>query len=202
MKSAKRSAIAFLVIFLYCLLLYVSKCVSKITVLQIIPLWCHKNGLIYFSKFSSLLSSLPFFFYKFSSHPLLFLWKFDRDSSWHRWADEHHRLAGEQRGKLLQRPHHSDIPSGTLVPEVDPSSSKPSRLWMCQMNPSGFLWCGTLFNSVYFVNLIIKTNKGRIECNSLDSDNGLSLGKTDCTIDRPIFRSNTKVGQLVVLFHR
>lgn len=47
---------------------------------------------------------------------------------------------------------------------------------------------------------LFDSNKGRIECNSLDSDNGLSRGKTDCTIDRPIFRSNTKVGQLVVLF--
>lgn len=35
--------------------------------------------------------------------------------------------------------------------------------------------------------------QGRIECNSLDSEDGLSLGKTDCTIDKPIFKSNTQV---------
>ena len=35
--------------------------------------------------------------------------------------------------------------------------------------------------------------KGRIECNSLDSGAGLSQGKTDCTIDKPIFKSNAKV---------
>ncbi|XP_062298679.1 integrin alpha-M-like isoform X2 [Scomber scombrus] len=35
--------------------------------------------------------------------------------------------------------------------------------------------------------------KGRIECNSLDSGAGLSQGRTDCTIDKPIFKSNAKV---------
>ncbi|XP_061160677.1 integrin alpha-M-like [Syngnathus typhle] len=33
--------------------------------------------------------------------------------------------------------------------------------------------------------------KGRIECSSLDSEAGLSRGKTDCTIDKPILRSNS-----------
>ncbi|XP_019739016.1 integrin alpha-M-like isoform X2 [Hippocampus comes] len=33
--------------------------------------------------------------------------------------------------------------------------------------------------------------QGRIECNSLDSESGLSRGKTDCTVDKPILRSNT-----------
>uniref|UniRef100_A0A3Q3NCF3 Integrin alpha-M-like n=1 Tax=Labrus bergylta TaxID=56723 RepID=A0A3Q3NCF3_9LABR len=35
--------------------------------------------------------------------------------------------------------------------------------------------------------------QGRIECNSLDSEDGLSRGKTDCTIDQPIFKSGTTV---------
>lgn len=34
--------------------------------------------------------------------------------------------------------------------------------------------------------------KGRIECNSLDSEDGVTRGRTDCTIDKPIFRSNTQ----------
>ncbi|XP_042253307.1 integrin alpha-M-like [Thunnus maccoyii] len=34
--------------------------------------------------------------------------------------------------------------------------------------------------------------QGRIECKSLDSGAGLSQGKTDCTIDKPIFKSNAK----------
>ncbi|XP_044193380.1 integrin alpha-M-like [Thunnus albacares] len=34
--------------------------------------------------------------------------------------------------------------------------------------------------------------QGRIECNSLDSGADLSQGKTDCTIDKPIFKSNAK----------
>uniref|UniRef100_A0A3B4H4Y4 Integrin alpha-M-like n=1 Tax=Pundamilia nyererei TaxID=303518 RepID=A0A3B4H4Y4_9CICH len=34
--------------------------------------------------------------------------------------------------------------------------------------------------------------QGRIECNSLDSEDGLSRGRTDCTIDKPIFKSKTK----------
>ncbi|XP_034716994.1 integrin alpha-X-like [Etheostoma cragini] len=34
--------------------------------------------------------------------------------------------------------------------------------------------------------------QGRIECNSLDSEDGLTRGKTDCTVDKPIFKSNTK----------
>uniref|UniRef100_A0A3Q1IY12 VWFA domain-containing protein n=1 Tax=Anabas testudineus TaxID=64144 RepID=A0A3Q1IY12_ANATE len=34
--------------------------------------------------------------------------------------------------------------------------------------------------------------KGRIDCNSLDSENGLSRGKTECTVDRPIFKSGAK----------
>ncbi|XP_054611751.1 integrin alpha-M-like isoform X2 [Dunckerocampus dactyliophorus] len=34
--------------------------------------------------------------------------------------------------------------------------------------------------------------QGRIECNSLDSEAGISRGKTDCAIDKPIFRSNAK----------
>uniref|UniRef100_A0AAZ1Y426 VWFA domain-containing protein n=1 Tax=Oreochromis aureus TaxID=47969 RepID=A0AAZ1Y426_OREAU len=33
----------------------------------------------------------------------------------------------------------------------------------------------------------------RIECNPLDSEDGLSRGRTDCTIDKPIFKSKTKV---------
>ncbi|XP_034563343.1 LOW QUALITY PROTEIN: integrin alpha-M-like [Notolabrus celidotus] len=34
--------------------------------------------------------------------------------------------------------------------------------------------------------------RGRIECNSLDSEDGLSRGQTDCTIDQPIFKSRTE----------
>ncbi|XP_042071716.1 integrin alpha-M isoform X1 [Haplochromis burtoni] len=34
--------------------------------------------------------------------------------------------------------------------------------------------------------------QGRIECNSMDSEDGLSQGRTDCTIDKPIFKSKTK----------
>ncbi|XP_071395803.1 integrin alpha-M-like [Centroberyx affinis] len=34
--------------------------------------------------------------------------------------------------------------------------------------------------------------QGRVECNSLDSEDGLTRGKSDCTIDKPIFKSNTK----------
>ncbi|XP_056882798.1 integrin alpha-X-like isoform X1 [Takifugu flavidus] len=35
--------------------------------------------------------------------------------------------------------------------------------------------------------------QGRIECNSVDSEDELQRGKTDCTIDKPIFKSNSKV---------
>ncbi|XP_076615332.1 integrin alpha-M-like isoform X2 [Chaetodon auriga] len=35
--------------------------------------------------------------------------------------------------------------------------------------------------------------QGRIECNSLDSEGALWRGRTECTIDKPIFKSNTKV---------
>ncbi|XP_070846573.1 integrin alpha-M [Chaetodon trifascialis] len=35
--------------------------------------------------------------------------------------------------------------------------------------------------------------QGRIECNSLDSESALLRGRTECTIDKPIFKSNTKV---------
>ncbi|KAL3967678.1 trace amine associated receptor [Sarotherodon galilaeus] len=34
--------------------------------------------------------------------------------------------------------------------------------------------------------------QGRIECKSLDSEEGLSRGRTDCTIDKPIFKSKTE----------
>ncbi|XP_044033536.1 integrin alpha-M-like [Siniperca chuatsi] len=34
--------------------------------------------------------------------------------------------------------------------------------------------------------------QGRIECNSLDSEDGLSRGKTDCIVDKPIFKSKSK----------
>ncbi|XP_041818025.1 integrin alpha-M-like [Chelmon rostratus] len=34
--------------------------------------------------------------------------------------------------------------------------------------------------------------QGRIECNSLDSEGALLRGRTDCTIDKPIFKGNTK----------
>ncbi|XP_037611592.1 integrin alpha-M-like [Sebastes umbrosus] len=34
--------------------------------------------------------------------------------------------------------------------------------------------------------------QGRIECNSLDSEDGVTPGKTDCTVDKPILKSNTK----------
>ncbi|XP_075312870.1 integrin alpha-M-like isoform X1 [Odontesthes bonariensis] len=34
--------------------------------------------------------------------------------------------------------------------------------------------------------------QGRIECNSLDSEDGVTRGKTDCSIDKPIFKSKSK----------
>ncbi|XP_071764788.1 integrin alpha-M-like [Centroberyx gerrardi] len=34
--------------------------------------------------------------------------------------------------------------------------------------------------------------QGRVECNSLDSEDGLTRGKSDCTIDKPIFKNNAK----------
>uniref|UniRef100_A0A8C6LRR0 VWFA domain-containing protein n=1 Tax=Nothobranchius furzeri TaxID=105023 RepID=A0A8C6LRR0_NOTFU len=34
--------------------------------------------------------------------------------------------------------------------------------------------------------------QGRIECNSLDSEDGVARGKTDCSVDKPIFKSNSK----------
>ncbi|KAL3967672.1 hypothetical protein ACER0C_029705 [Sarotherodon galilaeus] len=41
------------------------------------------------------------------------------------------------------------------------------------------------------------SQQGRIECNSLDSEDGLSRGRTDCTIDKPIFKSKTKASFIV-----
>ncbi|XP_074520014.1 integrin alpha-M-like [Halichoeres trimaculatus] len=34
--------------------------------------------------------------------------------------------------------------------------------------------------------------QGSIECNSLDSEDGISRGKTECTVDQPIFKSNAE----------
>ncbi|KAM4623967.1 integrin alpha-M-like [Polymixia lowei] len=34
--------------------------------------------------------------------------------------------------------------------------------------------------------------QGRVDCRSLDSEDGLSRGMSDCTIDKPIFKSNSK----------
>nr|XP_024659327.1 integrin alpha-M-like [Maylandia zebra] len=39
--------------------------------------------------------------------------------------------------------------------------------------------------------------QGRIECNSLDSEDGLSQGMTGCTIDKPIFKSKTEASFIV-----
>ncbi|XP_063337382.1 integrin alpha-M-like isoform X2 [Pelmatolapia mariae] len=39
--------------------------------------------------------------------------------------------------------------------------------------------------------------QGRIECNSVDSEDGLSQGRTDCTIDKPIFKNRTEVSFIV-----
>ncbi|XP_019218194.1 integrin alpha-M isoform X4 [Oreochromis niloticus] len=41
------------------------------------------------------------------------------------------------------------------------------------------------------------SQQGRIECKSLDSEEGLSRGRTDCTIDKPIFKSQTKASFIV-----
>ncbi|GLD57419.1 integrin alpha-M-like protein [Lates japonicus] len=38
----------------------------------------------------------------------------------------------------------------------------------------------------------ITSLQGRIECNSVDSEDGLSRGKTESTIDKPIFKSRAK----------
>ncbi|XP_042363353.1 integrin alpha-X-like [Plectropomus leopardus] len=35
--------------------------------------------------------------------------------------------------------------------------------------------------------------QGRIVCNSLDSEDAVTRGKTDCSIEKPIFKANTKV---------
>ncbi|XP_076743570.1 integrin alpha-M isoform X2 [Maylandia zebra] len=39
--------------------------------------------------------------------------------------------------------------------------------------------------------------QGRIGCNSLDSEDGLSRGRTDCTIHKPIFKNKTKASFIV-----
>uniref|UniRef100_A0A667X2I5 Integrin, alpha M (complement component 3 receptor 3 subunit) n=1 Tax=Myripristis murdjan TaxID=586833 RepID=A0A667X2I5_9TELE len=36
------------------------------------------------------------------------------------------------------------------------------------------------------------TLQGRVECNSLDSEDGLIRGQSDCTIDKPIFKTNAQ----------
>ncbi|XP_062415861.1 integrin alpha-M-like isoform X1 [Pungitius pungitius] len=36
------------------------------------------------------------------------------------------------------------------------------------------------------------TLQGRIECSSLDSEDGVTRGKTDCTVDKPILKSDSK----------
>uniref|UniRef100_A0A668RN91 VWFA domain-containing protein n=1 Tax=Oreochromis aureus TaxID=47969 RepID=A0A668RN91_OREAU len=41
------------------------------------------------------------------------------------------------------------------------------------------------------------SQQGRIECNSVDSEDGLSRGRTDCTIDKPIFKSKTEASFIV-----
>ncbi|XP_039472530.1 integrin alpha-M-like [Oreochromis aureus] len=41
------------------------------------------------------------------------------------------------------------------------------------------------------------SQQGRIECNSVDSEDGSSRGRTDCTIDKPIFKSKTKASFIV-----
>ncbi|XP_037546807.1 integrin alpha-M-like [Nematolebias whitei] len=38
---------------------------------------------------------------------------------------------------------------------------------------------------------------GRIECNSLDSEDGETKGKTDCTVDKPIFKSDSMASFIV-----
>ncbi|XP_027901433.1 integrin alpha-D-like [Xiphophorus couchianus] len=37
----------------------------------------------------------------------------------------------------------------------------------------------------------VKSEKGRIECNSVDSEDGVTKGKTVCSVDKPIFKSNS-----------
>ncbi|XP_034147980.1 integrin alpha-M [Esox lucius] len=37
------------------------------------------------------------------------------------------------------------------------------------------------------------TIQGKVECNSIDSEHGVTWGKSDCTINKPIFKSNSKV---------
>uniref|UniRef100_A0A6Q2WSJ0 VWFA domain-containing protein n=1 Tax=Esox lucius TaxID=8010 RepID=A0A6Q2WSJ0_ESOLU len=37
------------------------------------------------------------------------------------------------------------------------------------------------------------TIQGRVECNSMDSEHGVTPGQSDCVINKPIFRSNSKV---------
>uniref|UniRef100_A0A3P8XW53 VWFA domain-containing protein n=1 Tax=Esox lucius TaxID=8010 RepID=A0A3P8XW53_ESOLU len=36
------------------------------------------------------------------------------------------------------------------------------------------------------------TIQGKVECNSIDSEHGVTWGKSDCTINKPIFKSNSK----------
>ncbi|XP_005448389.1 integrin alpha-X [Oreochromis niloticus] len=41
------------------------------------------------------------------------------------------------------------------------------------------------------------SQQGRIECNSVDGEDSFSQGRTDCTIDKPIFKSKTKASFIV-----
>ncbi|XP_035998461.1 integrin alpha-M [Fundulus heteroclitus] len=43
--------------------------------------------------------------------------------------------------------------------------------------------------------------QGRIECNSLDSEDGVTRGQTDCSVDKPIFKSNSVAVFVVAYGH-
>ncbi|XP_062388574.1 integrin alpha-X-like [Sardina pilchardus] len=60
---------------------------------------------------------------------------------------------------------------------------------------------GTRVSLSYPVGLSYRTftkSQGRVECTSLDSTDGVTLGKTDCSIDRPILQAGDKAVFVVV----
>lgn len=141
-----------------------------------------------------ILPSLDFFI-KFTSLPLLFL-SAESSSEVQVGIDELMNITVS----LENSEENSYNTHVILTYPAGLSYRKLTILQVSQGSPSGFLGYRTVFDFSVFC--AFDLNKGRIECNSLDSDNGLSRGKTDCTIDKPIFRSKIKVGRPLVWLYR
>ncbi|XP_062386968.1 integrin alpha-X-like [Sardina pilchardus] len=89
--------------------------------------------------------------------------------------------------------------SGTSIIEVGITQEMSVRVTVENRGENSYDTRVSLSYPAGFSYRTFTKSQGRVECTSLDSTDGLTLGKTDCSIDRPILQAGDKTLKLNVV---